>query len=56
MTYTEAYEIAEETIVFWQREGLTAEEAWQALDGSPKWFVDWWMVRSRMVSWLRRQK
>lgn len=51
MTTTLAREIADEQIAWWQREGVTATQAWSSIFG-PVWCVEWWEVRGRMIRLL----
>lgn len=52
MTPREAAEIADEQIAWWQRQGLTAGEAWRALTGWPVFLADGADVRGYMIRWL----
>lgn len=52
MTRAEAIAIAAEQIAFWQRQGMTADDAWRALGCCWAWAVEWSEVRSEMIRWL----
>ena len=53
MTPAEAAAIAAEQIAYWQRNGWTAELAWQALTGTfERNHADWSAVRQWLSTWL----
>ena len=55
MTPAEAREIADEHIAWWQRAGVSPQDAIVALTRSRWWAPEWWMVRGWIVDWLLRQ-
>ncbi len=55
MSEAEDRAIVDEQIAWWQARGLTASDAWAALDGRAVWSIEWWEVRSYMLRWLLAQ-
>lgn len=44
-----------ETIMMWQRDGLTAPELWLVMTGQERNFVTWAQVEDFMIGWQQGQ-